>query len=125
MISHLRLDLQTPRTRPKKMSHHLAKSYLCFIGRMIVDYHYHYHHYYICYYYYCYYYYHYPRGGSIMIMIIIMILLLLVIIIIIVILAIVTLLIVTLVILRSVFRISCLFLRPRPWQFEIRDSTDK
>ena len=26
---------------------------------------------------------------------------------------------------RSVFKISCLFLRPRPWQFEIRDSTDK
>ena len=26
---------------------------------------------------------------------------------------------------RSVFRISCLFLRPRLWQFEIRDSTDK
>ena len=27
--------------------------------------------------------------------------------------------------LRSVFKISKLFLRPRPWQFEIRDSTDK
>ena len=27
-------------------------------------------------------------------------------------------------VLRSVFKISCLFLRPRPWQFEIRDSTD-
>ena len=27
--------------------------------------------------------------------------------------------------LRSVFKISCLFLRPRPWQFEISDSTDK
>ena len=27
--------------------------------------------------------------------------------------------------LRSVFNISCLFLRPRPWQFEILDSTDK
>ena len=27
--------------------------------------------------------------------------------------------------LRSVFEISNLFLRPRPWQFEIRDSTDK
>ena len=27
--------------------------------------------------------------------------------------------------LRSVLRISCLFLRPRPWQFEILDSTDK
>ena len=26
---------------------------------------------------------------------------------------------------RSVFKISNLFLRPRPWQFEIRDSTDK
>ena len=26
---------------------------------------------------------------------------------------------------RSVFIISCLFLRPRPWQFEIWDSTDK
>ena len=26
--------------------------------------------------------------------------------------------------LRSVFKISCLFLRPRPWQFEIWDSTD-
>ena len=26
--------------------------------------------------------------------------------------------------LRSVFEMSCLFLRPRPWQFEIRDSTD-
>ena len=26
---------------------------------------------------------------------------------------------------RSVFKISGLFLRPRPWQFEIRDSTDK
>ena len=26
---------------------------------------------------------------------------------------------------RSVFKISILFLRPRPWQFEIRDSTDK
>ena len=26
---------------------------------------------------------------------------------------------------RSVFKISCLFLGPRPWQFEIRDSTDK
>ena len=26
---------------------------------------------------------------------------------------------------RSVFRISCLFLRPRPWQFEIGDSTDE
>ena len=26
---------------------------------------------------------------------------------------------------RSVFKISCLFLRPRPWQFEIGDSTDK
>ena len=26
---------------------------------------------------------------------------------------------------RSVFKMSCLFLRPRPWQFEIRDSTDK
>ena len=25
---------------------------------------------------------------------------------------------------RSVFKISCLFLRPRPWQFEIWDSTD-
>ena len=25
---------------------------------------------------------------------------------------------------RSVFKISNLFLRPRPWQFEIRDSTD-
>ena len=25
---------------------------------------------------------------------------------------------------RSVFKISCLFLRPRLWQFEIRDSTD-
>ena len=27
-------------------------------------------------------------------------------------------------IIRSVFKISCLLLRPRPWQFEIRDSTD-
>ena len=27
--------------------------------------------------------------------------------------------------LRSVFKITNLFLRPRPWQFEIRDSTDK
>ena len=27
--------------------------------------------------------------------------------------------------LRSVFKISCLFLRPRPWQFEIWESTDK
>ena len=26
---------------------------------------------------------------------------------------------------RSVFKMSCLFLRPRPWQFEIRDSTGK
>ena len=26
---------------------------------------------------------------------------------------------------RSVFKISCLFLRPRLWRFEIRDSTDK
>ena len=26
---------------------------------------------------------------------------------------------------RSVFKNSCLFLRPRPWQFEIRDSADK
>ena len=25
---------------------------------------------------------------------------------------------------RSVLTISCLFLRPRPWRFEIRDSTD-
>ena len=27
--------------------------------------------------------------------------------------------------LRSVFKISCLLLRPRPWQFEVWDSTDK
>ena len=27
--------------------------------------------------------------------------------------------------LRSLFKISCLLLRPRPWQFEIRDSTGK
>ena len=33
--------------------------------------------------------------------------------------------IVTVIVVRSVFRISNLFLRPRPWQFEIRDSTDK
>ena len=26
---------------------------------------------------------------------------------------------------RSVFKISKLFLRPRPWQFEVRDSTDE
>ena len=26
---------------------------------------------------------------------------------------------------RSVFEMSCLFSRPRPWQFEIRDSTGK
>ena len=26
---------------------------------------------------------------------------------------------------RSLFKLSCLFLRPRPWQFEIWDSTDK
>ena len=29
------------------------------------------------------------------------------------------------VMIRSVFKMPCLFLRPRPWQFEIWDSTDK
>ena len=37
----------------------------------------------------------------------------------------VTCAVVLVVVVRSVFKISCLFLRPRPWQFEIRDSMDK
>ena len=38
---------------------------------------------------------------------------------------IIIIIIITTISIRSVVNISCLFLRPRPWQFEIRDSTDR